>query len=87
MSTLAILDLGVSKVLDRQALAAVSGRGMNHYVTTTTTAGAWGGWSAWNYDYQGQTFHDGYLSKHYVVTKNRYKTDKQTEIWNQYIRV
>ncbi len=89
MNALTLIDLDASIELDQDAMAAITGAGRTSYQWR-----GWGGtsssrWSRTNIRniYQGQKFHGGYLSKHYIHRQTYKRTQTKNAYWNKFVRV
>ena len=87
MTVLAINDLAMGKELDRAAMAQLTGRGTWHMISKTITTGSWSGYTDYSKVYKGTKFHDGYLSRHYVVKSLRTRKQYEWTSWNKYVKV
>ena len=87
MSTVMINDLPMNKELDREAMAELSGRGKWHLISSSIVTGNWGSYSKRFSQYQGTTFHDGYLQRKYYEGWKRERTQTEYSYWNKYVKV
>ena len=87
MNTLTITDLNLSQALDRKAMTELSGGAVWHLRSSYISDGSWSGYTQMFNQYIGQTFHDGYLSKHSYEGWKRTRTQTEYSYWDHFVRV
>ena len=87
MNTLQLNDLNRSEALDRKSMTELTGAGAWHQRGATYYNGAWSGYSFVNSQYQGLTYHDGYLSRHTYETWKRTRVQTEYSFWDHFVRV
>ena len=87
MNALAIIDLNIDNQLDSQALASITGKGEWHQTSSFISTGSWSSYSRRYANYQGITFHDGYLSRKYKEGWKRTRTQTEYSYWDHYVKV
>jgi hypothetical protein len=87
MNTIALNDLTISKNLDKTAMTAIKGRGEWHLRSSSSSMSGWSYDTLLSKDYQGQQFHDGYLSKHYIEGYKRTRVETQYRSYDHFVRV
>ncbi len=87
MNALAITDINNAIELDNAAVAAVKGSGMWHLKSSSVVTGNWGAYQQLSSVQQGITFHDGYLSRHYVEGWKRQRTQTEYSTWDKFVKI
>ena len=87
MTTLITNDLNASQALDRTAMADLKGGADWHLLSSFVSTGAWGAYQQMFSNYQGITFHDGYLSRHTYEGWKRQRTQTEYSYWDHFVRI
>lgn len=87
MTNLKLNDLNLSQALDRTAMTELTGGGEWHLRSSFVSTGSWSGYSRMFSQYVGQTYHDGYLSRHTYEGWKRTRTQTEYSYWDHFVRV
>ena len=68
-------------------MTAIKGGGEWHLRSSSNSMSGWSYDTLLSKDYQGQQFHDGYLSKHYIEGYKRTRTETNYRSFDHFVRV